>query len=570
MRYLDRFYGHLRDYDNTYPLPPFGESIRHIEAVRKQIEEKLKDATMGEPNPALVLLTINKFFRWVEKPSTEDFSWLEVALLCRGLLTVIPGYGSLMESDNAIKVLLRKFSIQYQSQMLSAYPWQGLLNAYLNVTTRQNPRIEENLRELRAFLENSLDQVASQSSFKPRWLETLIQHRIVLAENATQSLAQEALQGQTERVGCIAREVNIPTTSWFWPELLMSQVEVVTASAYPDEKFKPAIDGLMPQLQAREECLDDGLARILDRYALCSIREPHPEIKFTVISRWKSPALEKQRDWERVSPESKRMVQRWLAQEDITEILGELVEDNRRYEFWLQFLNQIEYTFVWLGSQARDSFPHLLLNRKERCASLNHAGRPDNNVIMMKIHDVYIIESGAKAGGKCWAYPEEKIRPLLQRHSLNYDFFRDPINNIFRTTWGESDGLVHVPGTWEKTFRIELARLHIKPDEMTFDEIVHRYQLRVETLPSGSERIRHDYGTGILADFLRQHGFSYKPNEGFFRTPHRPPKNASPDNNSSQFIESQCPRCSQKLRFPAGKSLKITCPKCRHEFYSGY
>jgi hypothetical protein len=105
---------------------------------------------------------------------------------------------------------------------------------------------------------------------------------------------------------------------------------------------------------------------------------------------------------------------------------------------------------------------------------------------------------------------------------------------------------------------------------MSFDEIVQRYQLRVEILPSGSERIRHDYGTGIVADFLRQHGFSYKTNQGFFRSPPQEPASAHPEHNPSQFIESKCPQCSQKLRFPAGKVLKITCPKCHYEFYSGY
>ena len=570
MRYLNCFNQFIREYEKTYPLPLLEKSIQHMEAVKILIEEKLKNATMGEPNPELVQQTIQKFFRWAIKPSTEDFNWLEVALLCRGLLVEIPGYGSLMESEHAVKVLLRKFSTQYQSQMLSAYPWQGLLNTYLNASPRQNPVLEKNWMELRTFLENTLDKVASQSSFKPRWLEALIYHRIILAENATQSLAKDALEGRMEMVDRIDREVNIPPTSWFWPELLMSQVKAI--AAYPDDKFKPAIDLVLPQLQVRKECLDNGLARILDRYAQCGSLELHPELESMATSRWKNPSLEKQRNWERVTPEAKRMVQRWLAQKDIYDILGKLVEDNRRYEFWLQFLDQIDYTFVWLGKDARESFPDLLHNRQDRCAVLNHSGKPDNNVIMMKIRDVFITESGARAGGKCWAYREEKMRPLLQRSSLSYDFFRDPNNNLFKTNWGESDGLIHISGSWEKTFQNELTRFHIEPDTMAFDEIVHRYQLRVETLPSGTERIRHDYAAGILADLLRRHGFSYKFKEGFYRNHHSASVNAKSSSNVSPFIESQCPKCSQKLRFSEGKSLKkITCPTCRHEFYSsGY
>ena len=517
MRHLNLFNEYVHEYEQTYPMPRLEKTLQHIEKSRKQIEEKLKDAVMGDPNPELVRQTIEKFFRWAVNPSTEDFSWLEVALLCHGLLIDIPRYdGSLMESENAVKVLLRKFSIQYERYILSTYQWQGLLNAYLNASPRQNPKLEENWRELRAFLENSLDKVASESSFKLRWLEALISHRIILTENATLSLARNALEDRDESLGRIAREVNIPETSWFWPEVFMAQVEVITN--YPDDKFKQAIGLVLPQLKNRKECLDDGLAQILNRYAQSTSSESHQELKTTVVSRWKSPSLEKQRNWERVSSEAKRMVQRWLAFEDISDVLGELVDDNRRYEFWLQFLDQIEQTFVWLGISARESFPQFLSNRQGRCAVLSHSGKPDNNVIMMRIGDVFIIESGARAGGKCWAYSEHKMRPLLQKSSLSYEFFRDPRNNLFKTSSGVSDGLVHQSGSWEKTFQNELTRFHIEPDTMDLDKIIQRYQLHIEIMPSGTERILHKYGVGIVADLLRRHGFLYN-GEVFFRNP---------------------------------------------------
>jgi len=518
MRYLNLFTGYLREYEKTYPLPAFEKSMQHMEAVGKQIEGKLKDAALGEPNPELVQQTIKKFFDWASVRTTTKFSWLEVALLCRGLLVETPDNCTLIQSSTAFKTFIGRFIRLHKEYVMSSYCWQGLLNAYLNSSPSQDPSITDNWHELRLFLQDTLDTVAGQSRFKPRWLDALIEHRIVLAENATQSLAQEALQGQRERVDRIAHEVNIPSTSWFWPELLMSQVAVVIAYS-DDEAFKSSVNLILAQLKEREECIDEGVSKILDRYVQCANAEPHQELKTIAVSRWKSPSLEKQSGWVRVSPEAKRMVQRWLAQEDITEILGELVDDNRRYEFWLQFLDQIEYTFVWLGQEARESFPHFLDSRRDRCAVLNHTGRPDNNVILMKIHDVFIIESGAKAGGKCWAYRGEKIVPLLQKPSLSYEIFRDARKNLFTTTWGKSDGLVHVSGTWEKTFKAELERFHIKPDEMTFDEIVDRYKLQFKILPSGTEMIGHDYYAGSLADLLRLHGFSYSYQTGFYRNP---------------------------------------------------
>ncbi|MDD5319811.1 MAG: EH signature domain-containing protein [Methylococcales bacterium] len=522
MRYLNCFNQFIREYEKTYPLPLLEKSIQHMDAVKKLIEEKLKNAAMGEPNPELVQQTIRKFFRWAVKPSTEDFSWLEVALLCRGLLVEIPGYGSLMESENAVKVLLRKFSPQYESAMLSAYPWQGLLNAYLNASPRQNPMLEENWRELRTFLENTLDKVASQSSFKLRWLDALISHRIVLAENATQSLAIGALLGRMERVDRIAYEVNIPSTSWFWPELLMSQVKAITA--YHDEKFKPAIDLVLPQLQERKECLDDGLARILDRYAQCVNLESHQELKSTVVSRWKSPSLETQSGWVRVSPEAKRMVQRWLVVEDLKDFFLTLRRasdddslDRRRFEFWMQYLDKISFSFLILGPDTRENFQQLLAGKLGRYSALTGTNRA-NNAFLIEIGKHYIVEFGGV--GKTWAYDESKIRPLLNYRSVNYDELRAPDRSLFlRYSESEEGGLAH-RGAWEGKFHRALDYLGITPDTMHFDDLLVRYQIKKEKSPSGTLWVRHFYEVGTVSDFLRKQGFFFKSRaEGFYLNP---------------------------------------------------
>lgn len=531
MKYLNGFNQHIKKYENQYPLPRLELSILHIESIREQIEEKLKDAVMGEPNPELVQQTIEKFFCWAVEPSTEDFSWLEVALLCRGLLIETPENGSLMESEYAIKILLRRFSAQYQSQMLSAYPWQGLLNTYLNVSSSQNPVLEENWLELRMFLINTLDKVAAQSSFKPRWLEALVSHRIVLEENATQSLAIDALQGRMEKVERIAQEVKIPPTSWFWPELLMSQVEAITA--YPDDdRFKPAIDLVLPQLQNRKECLDDGLARILTRYAKCANLESHQELKATVVTRWKSPSLETQRNWERVSSEAKQMVQRWLVIEDLKDFFLTLRQasdddslDRRRFEFWMQYLGKIDFSHLILGSDTRANFQQLMTGKVGRYSALTGTNSA-NNAFLIKIGSSYIVEFGGV--GKTWAYDESTIRPLLKNensynsyNSISYDELRAPYRSLFLGySESEEGGLAH-RGAWEGKFHRALDYLGITPDAMRLNDLLERYQIIQEKSPSGTLWVRHSYYDGIVADFLRKQGYAFKSNaEGFHLNPH--------------------------------------------------
>ena len=535
MRYLNKFNEYVRAFEQTYSMPSLEEPIKQIEDIRKQIEEKLKDAVMGEPNPELVRQTIEKFFRWARNSSTEDFSWLEVALLCHGLLIDIPKYGSLMESENAVKVLLRKFSIQYESYILSSYHWQGLLNAYLNASPRQNPKIEANWKELRSFLEISLDKVASQSSFKLRWLDALITHRVILTENATQSLARNALEGRNERVMRIEREVSIPSSSWFWPELLMAQVEVIIA--YPDDKFKQAIHILLPQLQYRKEWLDDGLARILNRYVKCNNSESHQEIKTTVVSRWKSPSLEKQSNWERVSLEAKRMVQRWLVVEDLKDFfltLRQSADDTslnrRRFEFWMQYLDQISFSFLILGADTRTNYQQLLAGKVGRYSALTGT-KSTNNAFLIRIGNNYIVEFGGS--GKAWAYGEATILPFLKEknsynifdengyNNIKYDELRAPYRSLFQGYFeSEEGGLAH-RGAWEGKFHRALDYLGITPDPMSLDDLLTRYQIKKDKSPSGTLWVRHFYDNGIVADFLGKKGFLFKSRvEGFYLNPH--------------------------------------------------
>jgi len=515
MSYLNRFSEYIKEFEKIHRLPKPEASIQYIQASKKEIEEKLKNADMGEPNPELVRQTIEKFIVWTEKRSTKKFSWLEVALLCRGLLTEIPEFGTLIQSEKGMKTLLGRFSEQHKEAMLGFYPWQGLLNAYLNYSPSQHQKDKGNWLALRQFLINTLHIVADKTGFKPRWFEVLLRHRIILEQNATKILAEDALHGRSEKIDRIAHEVNIPSTSWFWLELLMSQIEAI--EKYSDDNFKTAINTLLPQLRDHEECIDNGLARILDRYSLCTSTEEHQELKSMAISRWRNPSLEKQRDWERVSQDAKKMVQKWLVREDIEDVFKKLVDDHRRYEFWLQFLDQIEYTFVWLGRDAQDNFPHFLSHRRDRCALLSHPGKPDNNVILMKMRDVFIIESGAKAGGKCWAYRADKMLPLLEMRSLNYEVFRDPYKNLFTGSGGWSDGLAHQGSVWEQKFHSALERLGIKPDAMDLKMFLARYQFRLEKTPSGTLWVRHFYYDGVIADFLRAYGFSFKSfSEGFY------------------------------------------------------
>lgn len=523
MRYLNQFEQHLRDCQRKYAYPAMDHSVFYMERVKNEIEHQLKNAAMAPPNPELARQTIEKFFGWIEKPFAENFNWLEVSMLCHGLSMDVPGHHSIISKSDSTRIFLSKFYMEYKDTILNFYQWQGLLNTYFNVSLfdrEQDLEIQASWIYLRRFLDETLETMIHQATLKPYWLDALMACRIILTENATKTLAEEALQGSMERVNRIARDINIPETSWFWPDLLMSQIKVI--SDYSDELFKQHINTILPQLQEHAACLDHGLAILLNRYSRCEVTEKHQGLRIAVVNCWKSPSLGKDYEWERITPEAKKMVQRWLAQEDITEILGDLIDDKRRYEFWLQFLDQIEYTFIWLGKEAREKYPHLLKNRNGRCAQLYHSGRPDNNVILMKIRDVFVIESGAKAGGKCWGYRADKIVPLLQQPGIDYDVFRDTRRNVLSSDVRGGDGLVHAGYGWEDKFLYVFSTVHIKPDDMDIDEVINRYGLRKIMLPSGTIKIESDSSCGkTLENIISRHGFVYSDSNGFHKTQHQ-------------------------------------------------
>lgn len=520
MSYIEQFLCQLRKSEAAYPMYDTGNALAYMLKKQQEISNILKNAKVEKPNPLVIQQTLEKLLRHLSG-SNEAFSWLELAFLCWGLNNNIVNFSekTILSSNKGFKAFQTLLHDAKQRGTFTAYLWQGLWFVFLNFNDRSVPIARQNWECLRKDLRDSLPDLLTTMKFIPLWLEAVERYPIIFEPDLTQKLAQQALSNSYAVIQRMAEELNIPSTSWFWPDLLYAQITIILT--YPDDAFKSYLNPLIEQLSKHSEYLDTGLAQLLDRYAKSSDDSVHSELKSLVVQRWKSPALEKQREWERVKPETKTMVQRWLVREDIQDIFQQLVDDHRRYEFWMQFIDQIDYTFVWLGSYAQRAHPHLLKSRIDRCSSLSGT-KAENNALLMKIGKVYIVESGAVAGGKCWAYPSELITPLLQRRTIDYQSLRNP----YKCLWHTLDGLAHV-GKWEHNFLEALGYLRITPTLMNFEELIARYQIKVETLPSRCELIRHKYGVGTLANELNKHGFIYNfQQNGFYRNLRMPSGNS--------------------------------------------
>jgi hypothetical protein len=432
MRYIKQFNQQLRDNQAKFPTPK-GSGVEYMQTKQAEITDILKNVKIEQPNSRLVQQTLNKF---VSNLSHKDFSWLELSFLCWGLNTVITDFPerTILGSNKAFQALQKLINNAEQRGTFTAYLWQGLWLGFLNFNDTKSDIARNNWRVLRGSLHNSLKPLLATMQFLPSWLEAIERHQIIFDSDVTQKLARQALNNNYRKIDLLKQDIEIPSTSWFWIDFLTAQVqEIIT---YDDAGFKSILDRLLEQLPKHPEYIDKGLAELLNRYAECSDNSVvHLELKKLAVQRWKSPVLEKQREWERVYSKTKEMVQRWLVREDIYDIFQQLVDDHRRYEFWMQFIDKIDYTFIWLGSYAKHQHPHLLANRAGRCAYLTGT-KAENNAILMKIGDVYIIESGAVAGGKCWAYPSSIVLPWLQKNAISYYSLRNPCKCLWHTQDG--------------------------------------------------------------------------------------------------------------------------------------
>ena len=516
MRTIEKLENRLHAQDREFRNQTIHGIDKIVEA-RKIVSETLRDLGPPVPSDEIVLLALRSFLTWASTKVPLPLSWMETALVCWGLRTPLPGLKAktILESEALFASLLQLLDQQEAVGNVTPYLWRGLLNAYLECDFVSAADAPSNWNALRTYLDKSLVGLISETQIKPTWLEALFEnHRSILQKTPFDAYRKEVFADHSPLIDSLSEQVDVPETSWFWPGLLLKGVRDLTAGS--ERLFKQNIDIVLERIKGHEGCHDDGLALILDRYAACESTEPHEGLKKHSVARWRSPTLEKQRNWERVKPEAKLMVQRWLVLEDMRDFFMTLHTDDamnrRRYEFWMQFLDQMSYVHLVLGKHARASYPELLGSKIGRYSELKGA-TATNNAFIMRIGRFFFVEFGEV--GKCWGYEEVTAKNLIPNFgrvgSISYHELRAAGDCVLINHWGQRDGLSH-QGDWEYRFTESLARLGIAPDSMSLRELTERYQLKVSDRrkEGGAIWIRHDKFVGAIGEYLRKSSFQFK------------------------------------------------------------
>ena len=525
--------------------------------IKKSIEknkERFKDMEPGPPLGELTQESIKKFLLFASKPTRGGlgFSWMEMSALCWGLFTPVPQLDkkTMLEHGRDFSCFMKCVHESKSSGALTTYPWHGLFSAYLAYSPWKHPEGKENWEQLRLFLKDTWGELWKSTLIPPRWLEALQQNIFILSGDISKKLAKELLEDNNRRIE-LSAALKLPDTSWFWPRLLLAQVDLLAIK--DDQHFKSEFESILQEIEKRK--VNEALAKLLERYAKCETTEEHEDLKMTAIRSWGSPMVPERvtKYWNVwVSEAVLNMVKRW----QVTRFVGEFFKDSRRFEFWMQFLNQISHIHLVLGVDGRQSFRGLLAGQMEHHSDLSGAV-PGNNAFIMRIGDIYLVEFGGVAGGKCWAYQESTIKPMLKWHNISADDLRNPTKSLF-ARWGTHDGLAH-QGGWEDRFIDSFSKLDLTPDILSLSETIDRYELVTSDGPSGTQWIRTKHNNrflandGILGKILTKYGFEYKKG-GYYRAP-----DWSPD-------VVVCPGCSIHLRINSKKPGLASCPDCKVTF----
>jgi hypothetical protein len=183
---------------------------------------------------------------------------------------------------------------------------------------------------------------------------------------------------------------------------------IAFAPNYP-ARLDEALDLLDSQVQDPE--LRVFAANLfLERFA----REPHLGaheglLDFCLLH-FKDPRLERSTAWLAFSRVAKEVCQGWISRVDLELFFRSVTMDDRRRQFWLRYVDQMNYSRIILGpATQRVSDPALQKFLKQnRHATLDDPLDSTASAVIIRIRDVYIVEFSYN-GDACYLYRQEEL-----------------------------------------------------------------------------------------------------------------------------------------------------------------
>ena len=438
------------------------EIIKTVNEVKKVFEGFVSASAPKDRAYAAAL----KFLR--EKPLTEN----EYDFIAAEINTPIKEQKNekIIESIRFAS-LLKYYTTQIAKNEMWNLTWYWLFLSYfsLELDKTSNEILEKNTALLREFLAKTYVHFTQGKDFLPEWARVLTNHSNLLTLKPCERYAEAYLQDRQEEVNEIKNSLSIPANSWFWHQLTLAMVRYAT-NQKKDANFKAQIPKLINFLEKFSGYKDEAIKLILTRYYSCSDKSVQNQLRDYVIRSdiWKNPKLRNSgiaSKWHHVNEDIWRMVMNWVTHENLRMffdiISGRHGARKDRFNFWLQYIKQIEFTKLVFGEETnlqRRINPEIkkLFAEEEGVYALLDSNQRELDAFIMKIADYIFVEFSMNSNA-AFVYESNNIPFRLFDKRMN----DNTVGNGLKSA--QHNKIIH-NNDWQIATKNRLMRLGIFPD----------------------------------------------------------------------------------------------------------
>ncbi|EKS1846842.1 hypothetical protein QBD22_003800 [Cronobacter muytjensii] len=377
----------------------------------------------------------------------------------------------LLEDDTLFPKVDSEIKKRLASKDLKRKDWAALCASYFaygNETPEQNPH----WCVLRGHIAKGYLVVKEAIRREKPWMKTIESYHDIFTPQAGGVISRQLLAGEKNSLSSLEKIAQIPDSSWLWKRIftvLLAQLDTLDDPQYLDK-----ISWLLGLAAQWVRFRDDIMTATLTRYYRSTYRDQaHSALKQAALEYWDNPQLKSQQNkWHQyVSEPVAAMVRGWLAKQDLMhffELLrGNGDVDQARLFYWLRFANQMGFTRIVMGPDARhDRGSDFVKFREENRGRLSHlrGGRSFDNAMIMQIND-YIFVEFSGTGNAMYAYRVGQAPFNPESHSLDINIqLKDKDRNVLRlphTPRAEGYNKTRITG-WMLKYDDELRQLGIR------------------------------------------------------------------------------------------------------------
>lgn len=344
--------------------------------------------------------------------------------------------------------------------------WRGLLDGYIRYDPDSASSPDAGRRNwalLRDYLNDNLPMLERAGSL-PDWLSTIDEHPNLLGERPCDRYGFALLDGDTALLEPLRRDLSMGDSTWLTRRIVEAQIDA--AVGCDDRRLARVVPAVVALLTEHPGLADEGLARVLDRWARSESVNVEPGLRDLSVARWGNPWLERNDTrWTSVADGTRQMVTSWLKLSLIERFFSLLSEDKlndqRRVAFWKRYVDSIDDMHFALGEAAHsDPRPDFMALRKAmagRRLRLDGGGGARNNAFIMRMGKRIFVEFG-EHGNAIFAFDAANAPFDLRRSSVagNKTALKHP---------SRLDRITHADGSepWERKVARWIADLQGRP-----------------------------------------------------------------------------------------------------------